>query len=354
MDIYAYVSIVEVALKFIMILVVKFLLFDKLKIYGILICGVTIINTIIYGIICKIKYKECKFGFYWNKILFKEIIHFSTISLAGSVAIVLRNQGINILLNQFFGVNVISARSIAYSINNAVSGLMNNFTQSISPSLTKDYAAGEKEKVLSLLFFGSKCSWFLMFVFTLPMLLELPFVLSLWLNNLPEYTVIFSRLILIEILISSILIIPSYLVMAAGKIKLYQFIVSIVSLFNLPLSYLVLILGLPPFSVGIVMVCLTIVIVIVALIIATYYLKLFSFRLFLFNVVLPICTVLIIAFILPAFFRFVLKQSFLRLFIVVSTSIVSSCFFMYIFGLNIRERTRLNNIISNKFKRPYL
>jgi O-antigen/teichoic acid export membrane protein len=160
MNIYAYISIVESVLRLIIAFLMSFIQIDKLQLYGILTCVVTFINILFYRIVCKIKYKECKYKFFFDKGLFGEIIGYTGWGLIGSVAGVCKNQVINILLNQFFNPFVVSARSIAGSVNTAVSSFSNNFANAIRPQIIKNYASEKNNIMTSLVFKGTKGTFF--------------------------------------------------------------------------------------------------------------------------------------------------------------------------------------------------
>ncbi len=222
MNIYAYVSIIEAVLKLGVVFVLPLIYRDKLTLYGILILGVTVIITAVYQIVCTKKYKECKFKFYWNKDLFKELTGYTGWNMFGASVGIFKYQMVNIVLNQFFNPVVIAARSIAASVNNAVINFSQNFNTAMRSQIIKSYAAGEKEAMLSLIFLGSKGTYLLMYLFVLPLMLETPIILELWLRKPPEYAALFTRLVLLDVLIDSI----NYPIMTAahatGKIKMSE------------------------------------------------------------------------------------------------------------------------------------
>ena len=346
MNIYAYVSIVEVSLKLGIVFVLRLIAWDKLTLYGLLILAVTIINTTIYRIICLKKYKECSFLFYWNKDLLKEIVNFTGWNLFGSIAWVCKNQGINILLNQFFNPVIVTARSIASTVNGAVTSFSQNFGTAIRPQIIKTYASGQLKNMLLLVFYGSKGTYLLMYIFVLPLILELPMVLGLWLKNPPEYTVLFTRLVLLDVLMDSM----SYSIMSAaratGKIGMYQFISGGILLLNIPVSWILLLMGTPAYSVLIVAFILTFIVFIVRLLILKRLID-FSIRQFFKMVLLPVCVISIISAILPIIIYYLLVQSILRLFLITSISVISVCLFSYYIGLNRDERQKVRSIVTS-------
>ena len=178
--------------------------------------------------------------------MFNTLASFSSWNLFGAISGVFNNQGINILLNIFFGPVVNAARAIAYQVGVYVNQFVRSFTIAVDPQITKYYASEEKGKMMSLVFRSSKISFFLLFILSMPVLLETHFILTLWLKQIPEYVVIFTELIIIGALIDSL----SYPLMTAaqatGDIKKYQSLVGGMLLLNLPVSYVFLKLKFPP------------------------------------------------------------------------------------------------------------
>jgi O-antigen/teichoic acid export membrane protein len=347
MKIYAYVTIVEVMLKLSIVFMLQFIPMDKLQLYGILMCMVTIVNTAIYRAICIRKYKECKLRLYWDKRLFREIIGYTGWNLFGASAGIFKFQMVNILLNQFFSPIVVAARGIASMVNNATISFSQNFNTAIHPQIIKHYAAGHKEEMFVLVFQGVKGTYFLMYLFVLPLVLEMPLVFSLWLKNTPEYAVLFTRLALMEALVDSI----SYPIMTAaqatGKNRLYQSVVGSILLSNLPFSWIILSLGAPAWAVMIIAIILSVIAFMSRLFIVKRLLD-FPLGRFFENVILPICFVSVLAMIFPFVLCHILKYNFLRLLITVFVSFFSTCILIYVFGLHKSERVFVKNIIVNK------
>ena len=347
MNIYAYVSIIEVVLKLGIVFLLPLFAIDKLIFYGLLMAGVVFINTAIYRTICVKKYVECKFSFFWEKSLFKELVSYTGWNMFGSAVGVFKNQIVNIILNQFFNPVVNAARGIAAQVNSAVNSFAQNFSTAVRPQIIKNYASGEKEKMLQLMFRSCKATFLLMFVFALPLILEMPYVLKLWLKNVPEYAVLFTILALIDALIDTI----SYPLMAAahatGKIKLYQSVVGGVLLLNAPVAFVVLKLGAPPYSVFIVSISITFI----AFIVRLFILKLlidFSFWQFIGKVFLPVVFCALISFVIPYFVRNMLNTSFIRLCVTVIVSVICVALSGYFVALSKNEKQWIVGIVKSK------
>jgi O-antigen/teichoic acid export membrane protein len=347
MNIYAYVSIAEALLRLGTVFLLRLILLDKLQLYGILLCAVTIILIAVYRFICVKKYKECKYQFYWNTELFKEITSYTGWNLFGSSVNIFKFQMVNILLNQFFNPVVIAARGIAASVNSAVTSFSQNFSAAMRPQIIKSYAAGKKEEMLRIMYRGSKGTFFLMYIFVLPLVLEMPLLLSFWLKNPPEYVVLFTRLILLDALVDSV----SYPIMAAaqatGKIKLYQSVVGGILLLNLPLSWLALSFGLPPYSVMVIAIFLTFFAFLIRLIIVKQLVGFFITQ-FVREVLLPIFFSAILSIILPTLLCLFIDYSFLRSLAVIGSCFFSICSCFYCIGLTSLEKKEIKIVIMEK------
>lgn len=243
MNFFAYVGILEVVLKLVVVYLLMIGSYDKLILFGILNLIVTFLVTTINRIYCLKNFKESRFLYYWDKSLFKEIVSYSGWNLFGALAGIMNNQGINIVLNMFFGPVVNAARAVAFQINTALNQFVQNFMTATRPQITKYYAQGDNDKMLNLVFQSSKFSFFLLFLVSLPIMFKMPFILDIWLKKVPEYTVLFARLIIVGALIDTLSYSLMATVQATGKIKVYQALVGSVMLLNVPISFLFLKFG---------------------------------------------------------------------------------------------------------------
>ena len=249
MSFYAYISILEVILKLLIVFLLSIGGFDKLIFYSILMFLVTVAVCYAYKIVCNRNFNISRYSFFWDKILYKKLMSFSGWSLFGSAANVGAQQGLNILLNIFCGVTVNAAMGIANQVSGAIYSFVYNFQVAFNPQIVKSYAIGDKEYFERLIFQASKFSFFLLFLISLPLLLECDFVLSVWLKEIPKYSVLFIKLILIYLMIDAISAPLWISVQAIGDIRNYQILMSFLILLNLPLGYLALYYDLQPASV---------------------------------------------------------------------------------------------------------
>ncbi len=348
MNMYAYVSIFEVTLKLILVYMLTLFNYDKLKLYSILIFGLTSILSIIYRTYCKRTFDECKYSFYWNADLFKELVSYSGWNIIGSISVVLKDQGINILLNIFFNPVVNAARAIAYRINTSILQFTNNFYMAVRPQIIKSYASGNSEYMKNLVSTSAKISFFLLFILTTPILLETHYIMSVWLVNIPDFAILFTQLVIINSLIDVLNIPLVTAIQATGKIKLYQTTVTLILLLNLPLSYFFLQIGYPPETTMYVSITISLISFIPRLIIFQNVTKIPA--LFIFNnVIFKITITSISAMIIPLVIHFSSKEGFIRLIFVSISDIFISIILIYVIGLTKSEKSIVDNLILNKY-----
>jgi O-antigen/teichoic acid export membrane protein len=348
MNVFAWVSIAEVSLKLFIVFMLQWFGFDKLKFYAILMFGVALIIRIIYGIYCNKKIRESKFRFYWDTPLFKILINYAGWNLWGNSASVIMGQGVNILLNIFFGPAVNAARSIAFQVKVAINQLVVNFQMALNPQIIKSYAVKDFNYMHQLIFQGAKYSFFLLFILSLPIILEAETILKLWLKTVPEYTIIFTQLVIINILIDSISGPLMTAAQASGMIKLYQGVVGGLLILNLPVSYLFLKFGFSPeitlyVSIGISIIALYARLRIIS--------PLVNLNIFLYfkEVIFRIIPVTLIAIIIPIIIITNLREGFSRLVITVLISSIIVGTTVYFVGLGKSERRFVNKKLKQVF-----
>jgi O-antigen/teichoic acid export membrane protein len=344
MRVYAYVSIVEVILKLVIAYSLILYSADKLKLYAVFMLVVTVINSSIYRIVCKKKYTETEFLFFWDKKLLKTLLSYSGWNLFGSIAGVFGNQGVNILLNIFFGPSVNAARAIAYQVNGAANQFVMSFMTASRPQIIKYYALKDMENMYNLVFRSAKFSFFLLLLLSMPILLETNFILKLWLKTTPEYVVLFTRLIILTALVDSL----SYPLMtsaqATGKIRQYQTLVGGILLLNLPVSYLFLKLGYPPQITMVIALNISIISLIARLFMLKGMIEL-SIKSFIRNVLVKIIIVAAMAYIIPIIIHIQFIESFSKLIIISITGGLTCLGSIYLFGLSGNEKNRIGQVV---------
>ena len=257
MDAFAYISIIEAVLKLLLVFILAYLPSDKLILYGLLMLIISTLITSSYILFSMIKFKESKFKFYFNKKKIKEILGFSGWHFLGTFAVIMRSQGINILINLFFNPVVNTARAISFQIYSSVSQLSDNFFNAVKPQIYKTYASNHKEEMHALILRSTIICSYLISILIFPILSNTSYVLSLWLKRVPEFTIIFTQLVLINGLIDSVNGPTICAALASGKIKKFMIIVSSITILNFPISYIALSLGAEPIATVIISISLS-------------------------------------------------------------------------------------------------
>lgn len=198
MSVFAYMSIYEVSAKLGVVYLLSVGTWDKLKMYSSLLFLVSVSMMVFYRIYCTRHFFETKYDFHLDKKIFREIAGFSGWSLFANLSIALNNQGILILLNIFFAPAIVAARAISIQVNMAVNHFVNNFRTAVNPQIVKRLASGDLEGSKRLLLASTRYSFYLMFILCFPICLTARTLLHLWLSVVPEYTVVFLQLIVVE------------------------------------------------------------------------------------------------------------------------------------------------------------
>lgn len=260
MDFYAYMSIIDVALKLGIVFMLK--AFDNIPhliLYSVLTLLVSIIMTLAYKIYCNKKYQITHIIFKLEKSVMHNIASFSGWSLMSSFAVMTSNQGVNMVLNMFFGVAINATMGIANQVGNAVNQFVSNFQLAFQPQIVKYYAQGDFHQLEDLIFRASRFSFLLLFAIAFPIIFNIDAILHLWLgDNIPEYTGVFCSLMIISFLFDALSAPLWMTIQASGIIRSYQIIISIIFLLNIMISYIILRLGYAPMSVMIIRILISI------------------------------------------------------------------------------------------------
>lgn len=259
MGIYAYFSIIDVSIKLLIVLCLLYIPDNRLIIYALLLLLASMIDFFITVIYSLKKLHECSLRLTPDRKTFKDIFSFSGWTLFGQSTIILNDQLVNIFINWFFGTIANGARDIAGRINGVVAQFVFQFQMALGPAITKDYASGNIHSTIKLVTIGCKMSFALMLLLCVPIIAETGLILKLWLGETPEYTVWFTRLILINTLADTMTGPVLKAIQASGKIRHMQMCVSSILIFITPLSYLVLRLGSQPYMVYIVNILISII-----------------------------------------------------------------------------------------------
>lgn len=350
MGAFAYISIIEVTLKLIIAFLIQVMVFDKLILYAILLCCVQVIIQTIYIIYCKRNFKETNTLPKIHREQFKEIIIFAGWTMNGNLALIGYTQGLNILLNMFFGPAVNAARGIAVQVQGVIQNFCINFQMALNPQLTKSYAQHDFTHMHQLLNISSKFSFFLLFFISLPACLEAKLVLQWWLGVVPEHTVTFLRLILFSSLLGTLSNPLIVSVHATGILKKFQLIEGSLLLLIVPIAYIGLkYFHFPPEYVFTVHIFIEIITQYARLRIVLPMIKM-QLKPYIKEVIYPILKVFIIAPVIPIASFIYTEENFITFLFICFSSIISSLATIYLLGCSTQER----NFVNNKFKHYYL
>lgn len=350
MDVYAYTSILEVLAKLGIVYLLMVITFDKLIGYGIFLTITSCLVTIAYYLFCKKHFAECRYKLYWDKSLFSQLFSYFSWNLFGSTSAVAKTEGLNILINMFFNPAVNAARGIACQINNVLMQFFNNFFTAVRPQIIKYYAQGDTVSMIDLVFRSTKYSFFLCLLVSLPILIEAPYLINFWLGQTPEYTVIFTRLIVIISVIEALAAPIMTMAHATGKIKLYQFVVGMIMILNIPISYCILKYF---FHNAIIVYVVSLMLTVIAFVVRLWVVKRlidFSIQQYFKAIIMRILMLSAFSSLLPVGLHFILERSFISCIAVIAVSLLSSCTIIYAVGMSENERTVVLKIVRNKIK----
>ena len=247
MSAFAYFSIFDAIFKLAICYVITLTPFDKLVVYAVLMALIQLLLLLMYFFYAKCKFKECRFTGKFNKEYGRNVGSFVSWNLIGSLAGIAKEQGVNVVLNMFFGPAVNAARGVAYQVLSKLNGFVANFQMAMNPQIIKTYASAELDDMYKLVFRGAKFSYLLLLTLSLPVVIEAPLILNLWLKEVPNYTVIFLQIAIFTALLNTLsnpLIVTMH---ATGKVRDYQIVVGGLSLLTLPLVWVALKMGAAPY-----------------------------------------------------------------------------------------------------------
>lgn len=351
MGAFAYISIMDVVLKLVIVYMLVISPFDKLITYSALFLCVNILDRFIYNLYCKKHFSEVNFSLKVDKPLFKEMSSFAGWSLWGNIAAVLFTQGLNMLLNMFFGPAVNAARGIAVQVQGVIQGFVANVQTAVNPQITKSYAQQNLHRMHKLMFTSSKFCFYLLFLIVLPVSLEANQILHVWLGIVPDHTVWFFRLIAF-IMLTETLANP-YIVanQATGKVKKYQAVCGGLLLCIVPIAYIVLKLGGNPESVYIVHGCIAVITQATRVYMMRNLISL-SMMTYVRKVIIPIISVAVSAALIPTLVYNEMPISVFSFFVVCALCVICTIAASYYIGTNKDEKALIQErivAIYNKF-----
>lgn len=350
MNVFAMLGILESIFRLIIAYSIIYYGGDKLVLYSFLFTLITILITLVQIYYCHKSYLECTFKFIWDKKLFKEMYTFigwnSLIAFVESV----NQQGVGVLLNLFFGPIINAARGISFQISNALGSFSLNIYMAARPQLIKAYATKEFDKMASIIGASSKISFYLLLILAIPIILNLDYILHLWLTDIPDHTYHFSIVIIIYCLVDSIKNPFWASAQATGNLRKYALFGSLIFSLNFPISWILLHLNYPPVTVYYSYVLVRIVYLFFIMRITSDLIPEIKLNQFARKTLIPILKVTLIAPIIPYLIKFYLS-GFSELWILLITTFISSIsimFAIYLFGLDQFEKDKIVSILKIK------
>ncbi len=349
MSLYAYFSIFECLMKLVIAIALQYVLFDKLITYAGLICLMALILRILYQVSCRILFEECrKYRFHWDHRIGKQLLTYSGWNVVGSLAILFRHQGVNIVLNLFFGPILNAAHSIAQHINTILGQFINNVYTASRPQITKLYANNNETYMWKMVFSSARMANYLLLYLSIPVLVELQTILTMWLKSVPNYAVDISRLMIISMLIETLSNQIIAVFQAENRIRKYQLYSSTIILLNVPISYILLrIYNTQPILPYISSIILSVFYVVSLLIVAKKEINLDVFK----YVKTVICRVFLIYALVLSVVLSVTRAfapSILRVLITIVVSLVTSSIVIWLGGLEGNEKRFIVNLVKSK------
>jgi O-antigen/teichoic acid export membrane protein len=318
--------------------------------------AVQILMLLVNRVYCMKKYSEAKFHLIKDWKLLKELVSFAGWNVLGEIAWVFTGQGANMLLNAFFGPVINAARGIADQVNGAVSRFVTNFQVALNPQIIKTYANHDWTETMKLVYRGTRFSFYMLLILSLPIIIEMDKILHIWLKEVPGYTTIFCQLTLMTSIVTCITNLLAQIARAYGKIRNYQIVVSFVLFLNFPLSFLALKLGLSPVSTMIINLLIQVCLIGVRLSLTKKMIS-FTYKEYATNVFLPIIKVTVAACLLPVFMKLLLNEGVASFILILIITFVCASISSFFLGMNRHERgiviqvfNKVYNKITNKYE----
>ena len=353
MDVYAYFTFFDVFSRLATIFAIKYYGGDKLILLAIISLIPSLIKQFYYWYYSKKNFEECTYHAVWDKRIFKEMFGFAGWNFFGNSAYILNTQGVNMLINIFFGVTLNAARGIATQVEGIVGQFVGNFTTAINPQITKSYAAKNYDYTYYLIKSGALYSCYLMLIIIVPLIMEMKSILTLWLGEVPQYATTFTRLTLCSSFVIAIGNSLLTAILASGNIKKYQIIITLAGFWVFPLTYIAFKFGLPPETAYIIYITIYSILIFIRIYLAREIINL-DIRRYLKEVILKITYISIITAIPPLIISLFFEESYMRTFIAGPFVMLTTIAIIYTLGMGNKERKfakeKIRNIINRIHK----
>lgn len=350
MKIYAYVGIFEAVAKLIVAFLISINPIDKLIWYAVLVLLIQLSSMLFLRIYCIKKYNEVKFRFHSDYKQYKEIFAYSMYDMIGSLSVMFQGQGLNMLLNTFFGPVVNAARAIAYQVQGAANQFSGNFMTALRPRIIKLYAQGNEGEMMKLVYAGSIAVYVLMFAIVLPLSFEIEYILTLWLGEFPDYAKSFTVFVLVAALINAARNPRIIVFHATGKIRLSNIVTGTILCLAFPIGYVFLKMGWSPNSVFYGMLLTLGMAEISNMFILKRCVQFsivdFCLKVYLKNIVVSICSIAVVYLIHQS-----LDMGMLRLIAVLFSSTISIALCSWFVDLNCEQRKAVKELVKKRLRR---
>lgn len=343
---FAYIAILDAVLKLLLVYLLLVFDYDRLILYALLYAGEKILLRSVYNIYCLRNFEECKYRWFFEKSLFRKMASFAGWKLLGSLSYILYTQGLNLLLNVFFGPVANAARAAAYQAQTAVGKFSGNIQTAINPQITKTYASGQIEEMHHIIFKGFRLIFFILLIICLPLIVETPAVLGLWLVEVPEGSVTFLRFLLVTLLFQRCYGVLITAVYATGNIRKYEIIMGAMTLTTVPIAYIVLKLGGSPWSVFAVHLIIVIISNIIILGVILPIIKM-GLKVFLRYALMRCALVTVLSLIIPFAVKIIFEPCLSISILNIILTVVCTTLLSLTFGLEPAERSQMGNKIKS-------
>lgn len=351
MDVYAYIEIVKTLLQLGIVFLLKIGNTDKLILYAILTVCVSLAITLIYRRYCIACYAECRYDFHTDKEIIKPMLIFSGWNLYSNLSRQVQGNGINVILNLFFGTAINAAYGIGYQLSNAVYSFIMNFTLATKPQIIKYYSVGQISEMESLMNSSTRYSFFMLFTLAIPVIMEIDFILAIWLETVPKYTAVFGKLFLVMMLLELFHLNLNYVIQATNRMKTASFISGTLYILIPIISYISLKLGTQQIYLPMLIAIVIYVLVIIArLFIAKKLIPQLSVLRYCKNVLFLAIITSAIGAILPLCVHCYMNEGWLRLILTCVVSVVSMAVATYCFGMGTVMRLKVKTVVLKKLR----
>lgn len=348
MSAFAYISIVEALLDLGAVFSLYVIAYDKLIVYSVLMVMVAFLIRLCYIIFCRRHFKECIYTFIFDKQIVREMFSFAGWSILGNMGSSFKGQILNIILNLFYGTTANAASGVGHLVSSKINAFSVNFTMALSPQITKQYAAGNYQGSKDLVYMGSRFSFFLLTIISMPFLQNPDYILNLWLTKVPEYAATFLQLALLSALIYALSVCVTKAIQATGRVKWFQIGVFIIAMGELPAAWLLLRTGFPPYAVMIPTLFSNAIALFFRFWLIQRYVPIYRFGDYLVGVVARSVLTFIISYGVCYGVCRLFNPSFIQFLISSTLCVILTMFLVYTTGINRTERVLIQNQISKR------